>query len=209
MPKGKFTPFTAEQKQKIKDEFLQKPVKRLASELGCSGGRIMRFLKRNNLHIPPALIKQRKQASRFNKGNVPFNAGLKMSDYMDASSIANVKQTQFKKGSEPHNTKFDGAVVARTDSGSGRIYKYIRIEKGVWKLLHRHIWQQAHGDIPDGYLIAFKDGDTENTAIENLELVSMTENMYRNSKHDYPDEIIPSLTLNKLLENKINDLENG
>jgi hypothetical protein len=37
----------------------------------------------------------------------------------------------------------------------------------------------------------------------------MTENMYRNSKHNYPKEIIPSLTLNKFLENKINELEDA
>ena len=45
MPKGYYIPFTKEQEQKIKDEFLLKPVKRLADELGATYGRIMRFLK--------------------------------------------------------------------------------------------------------------------------------------------------------------------
>lgn len=208
MPRGYFTPFTELQKQQIKDEYLTKPVKRLANELGCTGGRIMRFLKRNGLEIPKAIIEKRKRDSQKKKGDIPFNKGLKRKDYMSASSIEKVKRTQFKKGNKPHNTKFDGAIVARKDS-SGISYKYIRIEKGVWQLLHRHIWQQVHGEIPDGYLVAFKDGNTENVNIENLELISMTENMYRNSKHNYPKEIIPSLTLNKLLENKINELEDA
>jgi hypothetical protein len=208
MPRGYFTPFTELQKQQIKDEYLTKPVKRLANELGCTGGRIMRFLKRNGLEIPKAIIEKRKRDSQKKKGDIPFNKGLKRKDYMSASSIEKVKRTQFKKGNKPHNTKFDGAIVARKDS-SGVAYKYIRIEKGVWQLLHRHIWQQVHGEIPDGYLVAFKDGNTENVNIENLELISMTENMYRNSKHNYPKEIIPSLTLNKFLENKINELENA
>ena len=68
--------------QKIKDEFLLKPVKRLAGELNTSYGRIMRFLKRNGLEIPKTLIEQRKLDSRKKKGNIPFNKGKKQVEYM-------------------------------------------------------------------------------------------------------------------------------
>lgn len=210
MPKGYFVPFTKQQEQKIKDEFLLKPIKRLADELNTTYGRIMRFLKKNDLEIPKALIEQRKLDSRKKKGDVPFNKGKKQTDYMTIGAIKRTKKTRFKKGSEPHNTnpKGNGAIVIRQDT-SERSYKYIRIKKGVWELYHRIVWEKANGKIPDNHLVVFKDGNTENTTIENLELITMTENMYRNSKHNYPNEIIPSLTLNKQLENKLNTLQNG
>lgn len=210
MPKGYFTPFTETQKQTIKNEYLQKPVKRLADELNTTYGRIMRFLKKNDLEIPRELIEQRKLDSRKKKGDVPFNKGKKQTDYMTVDAIKRTKQTRFKKGNEPHNTnpQGNGAIVTRQDA-SGRSYKYIRIKKGVWELYHRIIWENKNGKIPDNHLVVFKDDNTENTTIENLELITMTENMYRNSKHNYPKEIIPSLVLNKQLENKLNTLKNG
>jgi hypothetical protein len=131
MPKGYFKPFTKKQEQKIKDEFLLKPVKRLARELGCTYGRIMRFLKKNNLEIPKALIEKRKLDSRKKKGDVPFNKGKKQIDYMTNEAIERSKKTRFKKGNKPHNAnpQGNGAIVLRKDV-SGRFYKYIRIKKG-------------------------------------------------------------------------------
>lgn len=208
MPKGIFKPFTEEQEQKIKDEFLLKPVKRLASELNCSGGRIMRFLKKNNLEIPKELIQQRILDSRKKKGDIPFNKGKKQEEYMSLEAIEKARKTTFKKGHQPHNTKKNGVIVSRKDK-SGRVYKYIRLKKNVWELYHRFIWEQVNGKIPDNYVVVFKDGNSENVKIENLELISMTENMYRNSKVNYPKEIIPSLVLNKKLENKLKEIQNG
>lgn len=210
MPRGYFTPFTTAQEQKIKDEYLSKPVKRLANELGTTYGRIMRFLKKNNLQIPKDVIEKRKLIGRKKKGDIPFNKGKKQTDYMTSEAISNSKNTRFKKGHKPHNTnpKGNGAIVIRRDT-SGRDYKYIRIRKGVWELYHRILWEKEKGKIPDGYIVVFKDNNPLNTNIENLELITKAENMYRNSKHDYPKEIIPSLVLNKQLENKLNNLKNG
>ena len=207
MPRGFFTPFTKQQEKQIKNEFLLKPVKRLADEIGCTYGRIMRFLKKNNLEIPRDLIEQIKLDSRKKKGDVPFNKGKKQVDYMTADSIMKSKKTRFKKGLKPHNTtpQGNGAIVTRQDS-FGRKYKYIRIREGVWELYHRIVWKKEKGKIPDNYLVVFKDNNTENTTIENLELITMTENMYRNSIHDYPREIIPSLILIKQLKNKLQDV---
>ena len=210
MPSGYFTPFTKEQEQQIKDEFLLKPVRTLARELGCGYGRIMRFLKINNLEIPKELIQQRISKFHFKKGSTPFNKGKKLSDFMSAEGIMQSKKTRFQKGNEPANTHpdGDGAITLRRDT-SGKLYKYIRIKKSVWKLYHRVIWEKNHGKIPPNHVVAFKDNNTQNARIENLELISMAENMYRNSKHDYPREVIPSLVLNKQLENKLKSLQNG
>ncbi len=210
MPKGHYIPFTKEQEQKIKDEYLAKPVKRLADELNTTYHRIMRFLKRNNLEIPKELIEKRKLESRIKKGNIPFNKSKKQTDYMTQEAIERTKKTRFKKGNIPHNAnkKGDGAITIRKDK-SGRNYKYIRVALGVWELLHVHIWEKENGKIPENHIVVFKDGNTENVCIENLELISKVENMLRNSKHKFPREIIPSLVLKNKLENKLKDLQNG
>ncbi|WP_378186862.1 HNH endonuclease signature motif containing protein [Aquimarina sp. W85] len=210
MPKGYFTPFTKVQEAKIKREYLDKPVKRLAKEVGGSYGRIIKFLRKNGLEIPRELIEQRKKDSQKKKGDVAFNKGLKQTDFMSHGAIERTKKTRFKKGCLPHNINVDGngAIVTRKDT-SGRMYKYIRISKAKWQLYQRVLWEQHKGPIPEKHIIVFKDGDTLNVALDNLELISKTENMYRNSKHNFPEEIIPSLVLSKQLETKLKNLRDG
>ena len=28
---------------------------------------------------------------------------------------------------------------------------------------HRHVWEQAHGAVPEGYVVAFRDGNRQNS----------------------------------------------
>lgn len=208
MPKGYYTPFTEDQENKIKKEFLLKPVKQLARETGCTFGRIMRFLAANNLEIPKEVIQKRKNDSLRKKGHVPFNKGLNQTDYMTPEAIEKTKKTRFKKGVVPLNTKKDGCIVGRADS-KGRVYQYIRISKNNWQLLHRNIWEKVNGPIPSDCVLIFIDGDTSNVSIDNLKLITKIENMYRNSNYSYPEEIIPVMVLNRKLENKLTQLKNG
>ncbi|WP_445458407.1 HNH endonuclease signature motif containing protein [Flavobacterium sp. HNIBRBA15423] len=210
MPKGHWIPFTKEQEDLIRSDYLIKPVKRLADELSVSHNRIMNFLKKNNLELPRELIEKRIQDSRRKKGDIPANKGKKQTEYMTPEAIEKTKKTRFKKGNIPFNTnpEGDGAIVSRVDS-NGRSYKYIRISLGVWELYHRYLWEKEYGRVPENHIIVFKDKNTENTTLENLELITMTENMYRNSIHNFPEEIIPSMVLLKELENKLKTLQNG
>ena len=131
------------------------------------------------LYIEPEIAYRKKQLDelgRFLPGHKPWNKNLKGLDIGG-------KETRFKKGNLPHNTKHDGAISIRTDSKSGIPYKYIRIAKAKWVLLHRYVWEQYNGQIPKGYIIRFKDGDTLNCAISNLECISRRENMKRNTNY--------------------------
>ncbi len=56
MHKGNYVKFTMEEEQRIKDDYLTVPMKRLAKDLGTSFARIKRYLIRNNLHIPKEVI---------------------------------------------------------------------------------------------------------------------------------------------------------
>lgn len=208
MPKGYFKPFTKQDEQFIKDNFLLLPVKQIAKKLDASWGRVMRFLKNNNLEIPKELIEQRRLEGRKQKGDIPFNKGLKQSEYMSKEGIERTKGTRFKKGRKPHNTKQKGQIVSIKDSHNDLTYKYIKIKDNNWVLYHKYLWEKVNGKIPDNLILRFKDGDTNNVNIDNLELITRTENMYRNSRHNYPVEIIPSLVLIKKLEHKLKDLQN-
>jgi hypothetical protein len=47
----------------------------------------------------------------------------------------------------------------------------------VWCYMHRYVWEQANGEIPTGCVIRFRDGDKTNVTLENLELVSRSQQL--------------------------------
>lgn len=57
-------------------------------------------------------------------------------------------------------------------------YQYIKMENGTWRLYHHYLWEQAHGPIPPGHMVTFLDGNTQNTDLNNLALISRTEQMH-------------------------------
>lgn len=140
---------------------------------------------------------------RFKKGHIPVNKGKKMPDEVREK----VKHTFFKKGNLPHNTLYDGAIVTRNDK-SGHKYKYIRISKGKWEALHRYVWEQKHGKIQDGFNVVFKDGDTLNCDIDNLECISNAELLERQSIHLLPEDLKAAIMTLGALKRKINGKNN-
>lgn len=94
-----------------------------------------------------------------------------------------MKRTFFHEGHIPHNTKHDGYISTRGQ------YKWIRISKNNWMQLHRYIWEQHNGVIPPGANIVFKDGNSLNCEIENLQMVSNQNLMKDNSIMNYPEEL--------------------
>lgn len=124
------------------------------------------------------------QSYRFRKGFTPWNKGKKMPEEIYKKCAV----TMFKKGNKPHNTKTDNAISIRKDS-TNRPYQYIRISEGIWQELHRYIWEQNNGPVPEGQNIIFRDGNTMNCQLENLTIVSNAELMQLNTIHRYPHEV--------------------
>lgn len=144
--------------------------------------------------------------TRFKKGNVAFNKGKKQHEFMSQEAIERTKTTRFKKGNKPHNTKeCDGTIVIRNEKG--RNYQWIRISLGYWRELHRVIWEQHNGPIPEGYNIQFKDKNTLNCVIENLYMVDRKNQMIENTIHRYPTEIKKAIRTLGKLKRKIKSYE--
>ena len=55
--------------------------------------------------------------------------------------------------------------------------------------LHVKIYQDAYGPIPKNHIIVFKDRNTLNVTLENLECITRQENMQRNTLHRLAPEI--------------------
>lgn len=109
---------------------------------------------------------------RFEKGNIPANKGV------HTPSVGRMAETQFKPGHLPHNTKPIGYERVNK-KGYIEVKVRIRPSKELRNFVpkHRLIWEEANGPIPKGYNVIFLDGNKRNFAIENLALISKSENL--------------------------------
>jgi hypothetical protein len=204
----KGSPFTNEEKRFITEHYLLFPVKRVAKMIGRSEYGVFSFLRREGLVVPPELVAQRKKDSQIKKGSVPPNKGKKLVDYCSPEAIERMATTQFKKGNLPPNTAgADGEIRIRFDHPrqGGKAYKYIRLSLSKWVLYHRYLWEQVNGAIPPKHVLRFKDGDSLNCVLDNLEVVSYEKNMELNAIHRFPSELKEVIKLNNKLKRKVNE----
>jgi hypothetical protein len=150
--------------------------------------------------------------TRFKKGQVPANKGLRRPGW----APGRMRETQFRKGDRT-------GVAARNWRPIGTIlpdpegYLRIKVREAVhgaeatgfgnvrvWPLLARHVWEQGHGPIPPGHVVAFKDRDRGNCAMDNLELISRAELAHRNRMWGrLPRELAEAIQLNGALKRTI------
>ena len=61
--------------------------------------------------------------------------------------------------------------------------KFIQVKKyACGNFLHRAVWVEHHGEIPDGMMVSFRDSDPLNCDIDNLMLISKSENARLNRR---------------------------
>ena len=111
---------------------------------------------------------------RFRKGNIPYNKGK------HTPTVGRTAETQYKKGNLPHNTKPIGYERITKD---GYIEVKIKMRPSYpsngdnFKAKHHIVWEEAHGPIPEGYIVTFLDQNKQNCALENLALISRAEHL--------------------------------
>jgi hypothetical protein len=204
--------YTSEEDKYICGHFLDKTLRELGDHLKRPWGSVYGRIKRLGLILPDDLRKERMmigikkgwsngQKTRFVKGQISWNKGLK-------DVCTGGLKSQFIKGNKPHNTKYDGCITIRKYSNkSNRPYLFIRLEEGKWELLHRYLWQMVNGPIPKKANVQFKDGNSLNCNINNLELISKNENMERNTINNLPQNLKDIILLNKQITKIIKEYE--
>lgn len=107
---------------------------------------------------------------RFKKGHIPANKGKK------GICASGSEKGWFRKGHVPANHKPVGSERIDVDG-----YVLVKTaEPNEWKLKHRLVWQEHNGEIPEGKIVTFLDGDKQNTHRGNLVLITNEENLEMN-----------------------------
>ena len=111
----------------------------------------------------------------FQKEHPPGTKGEKQEEYMSPEAIERTKATRFKKGDRPKNEVPVGTIRKNK-------YGYLLRKKQMagsqwerWEFLHRAVWEEHNGKIPEGMMVIFKDSDRKNCDISNLMLVTKGE----------------------------------
>ena len=143
----------------------------------------------------------------FPKGNKSWNTGTK--------GLTGANKTSFKKGQVPVNIRplghericpRDGFILVKVPernpyTGCPTRYKYKQV----------HVWEQAHGPVPKGMVVAFVDGVQTHCEEENLMLISRAELLNLN-RHGYKDmlaDVKPSVLALSKLELKLSEVRKG
>lgn len=150
-------------------------------------------LKANGLGVRKSAeyAERQRKANQYPKGHKPFNAGRKWDQFMSEQGQRNAAKTQFKPGVE--NTasptyRQPGFEMLRSPDKLGRRYWWVKPHDGRRMMpKHRYIWEQAHGAIPKGHNVQFKDGNPLNCVLDNLYLISRAKQVRKNYD-DLPDE---------------------
>lgn len=190
----------------IRDRYPHEPTvalaKRLQRSLSSVYQRAYSFgLKKSAAYLAsPAACRLRRGdnrggRSRFPKGHVPFNKGLRRPGW----GPGRMKDTQFKAGE-----RRGVAVRLWKPIGTERISKDGYLERKVnddlplqarWRAVHLVIWEAAYGPLSDGYAVVFRNGDKADIRIENLDCISRRDLMKRNSVHNYPKPLALTVQL--------------
>lgn len=149
-------------------------------------------------------------AYRYPKGHVPANAGLRRPGY----APGRMADTQFKKGRLPSEARNYKPIGSFRICADGLLERKVTDDPKIvparrWIGVHRLVWADANGPIPEGHAVVFKPGhattDLEKITLDVLELISRAELMRRNSYHtNYPKDIAQLIQLRGALQRQIN-----
>lgn len=144
---------------------------------------------------------QRGGATRFKKGQTPPNKGLRRPGW----APGRMRENQFTPGQLPHNTVPIGTETLRSDG-----YVWVKVTEDRrparrnWVSKHQALYEAAHGPIPAGHIVRFRDNDKTNFALDNLECVSRRDHVNTRGLHALPPELVEIHQLRGAIHRQIN-----
>lgn len=115
---------------------------------------------------------------QFEKGHEPANKGKKMSPEV----YAKCAPTMFKKGQIPPNHMEVGEYTHTTDGYLIRKVQENGTQTERFEFVHRAVWEEHNGPIPEGKMVSFLNGDKDNCSIDNLMLIDNELNLELNRR---------------------------
>ena len=113
----------------------------------------------------------------FQKGRAPATKGKTLEEICnnDPEKLAKVRETWFGKGHRPANEMPIGTIVVTSDGYKIRKKQMSGTQWERWELLHRAVWEEHNGPVPEGMVVVFRNGDRQNCDISNLMLAAKSE----------------------------------
>lgn len=146
---------------------------------------------------------------QFQKGQMPLNKGLRRPGW----APGRMAETQFKKGRAAHESSNYKPIGTERINADGYLDRKITDDASLfparrWVGVHRLVWEEANGPIPEGFVVVFRPGrqtaDANLITLDAVELVSRAELMKRNTLHRYPQPIPKLIQLRGALNRQIN-----
>lgn len=146
-------------------------------------------------------------ATQFKPGLVPWNKGR---EYHAGGRCA---ETQFKKGRPAHEARNYVALGSHRLCADGYLERKITDDPSIvrarrWVAVHRLVWEAAHGPIPKGHLVRFREG-MKTTALEEittdrLECITRAEHARRNHPRNHSPELGRLVQLKGAITRQVN-----
>lgn len=203
--------WTADEEALLRQRYANEDTAQIAADLGRTVDRVYAKagalgLSKSEAYMEECLQRcgreraERGKASRFKRGQTPWNKGMK-----GLQAGGRAKETQFGKGHMPHNWVPVGTEQVR----DGYLYRKVTDTRSRrdWKLVHVMLWEQHNGPIPQGMILCFKDGNKRHIELSNLELITRAERMRRNTIHNYPPELRSAIRTVAKLKRTIKEAE--
>lgn len=133
---------------------------------------INNFKTKGNIEIADTLNKMKLSPRKFNKKNIEKKLkllGLKRTP----EELLLIKANHKARGAYPGRTHSSPEGTIKIWSINGVPQKHIKIN-GRFVKYARHLYESLYGPIPKGFMIYFKDFNTMNVVIENLNISKRT-----------------------------------
>lgn len=199
----------------LRNVYADTPTAKIAARLGLTSRAVYAKAHALGLKKSPAFFASAKSgrlvrgtstgaSGRFMPGQTAWNKGMKGLDIGG-------KATRFKPGHRGGRAaeKYKPIGTERV-SQDGYLERKINDDMPLqrrWRAVHLLVWEGAHGPLPRGHAITFKDGDKRNLALDNLTLISRADLMRRNTLHNYGPEVAKLVLLRGAITRQINRKE--
>jgi len=198
----------------VRRQFPNTQTEILAKVLGVAYHQVSRLAKKLNVKKSEAfylgpesgrLTGVTGSVHRFQKGFTPANKGVKQPGKVTATSFKPGRPAQ-----EVHNYVPIGTEKVSSD---GYLVRKVTDDRSIapvrrWEGVHRIVWAESYGPIPKGYVVAFKPGmrtaNRDEITLDRLELLTLAQNMARNTIHSYPPELADTMRLRGQITRAIN-----